>query len=146
MVVLAFWNVEFSFKNPFYRRFDKEVKSIGDHIRKRRIELGLFQKDVALKLKVGEDAVTYWENNRAKPMVHHMPLIISFLGYNPLIIEKETLGGKVKFYRYLNGLSHKKFGKLLRVDASTVASWEKNESLPHPSTMKRIEKYLMTIS
>ena len=73
MVALAFWNVEFSFKNPFYRRFDKEVKTIGDHVRKRRIELGLFQKAVALKLKVSEDAVTYWENNRAIPMIHFSP-------------------------------------------------------------------------
>ncbi len=79
-------------------------------------------------------------------MVHNAPKIIEFLGYNPYLTEKETLGGKVKYYRYAYGLSHKKFGKLLKVDASTVASWETNKSSPHPKAMKRLNKYLNCIS
>jgi DNA-binding transcriptional regulator YiaG len=99
----------------------------------------LFQKDVAATLKVGEDTVTYWENNRAKPVIHHLPGIIKFLGYNPLLIERETLGGKIKYYRYVNGLSHKAMGKLMKVDASTVGSWESNKSVPKFSMFNQLE-------
>jgi DNA-binding transcriptional regulator YiaG len=140
MVALSFWNVDVSLKNPFLRGFSKEVKTIGDHLRKKRIELGLLQKDVSSMLNVCEDTVMYWENNRAKPMIHHIPLIIEFLGYNPYIFEKTTLGGKIKCFRLQNGLSRKKMGAILRVDASTISSWEVNNSKPRQASLKKLQK------
>jgi DNA-binding XRE family transcriptional regulator len=131
-------DAEFSFKNPFYRSWRGELRTIGDHLKKRRIEFGLLQKEVADQLKVSEDTVTYWENNRVQPMIHHMPVIIQFLGYNPFVIERKTLGGKIKYYRYVNGLSHKALGKLLFVNASTIGSWEINEFAPQPKTHKKL--------
>jgi DNA-binding XRE family transcriptional regulator len=62
---------------------------------------------------VTEESVYYWETNRAKPMVHHIPKIIEFLGYNPYPVEAETLGGRIKSYRLEHGLSHKRLGELL---------------------------------
>jgi len=103
----------------------------------------MLQKEVATILKVSEDSVTYWENNRVQPMINHLPEIIEFLEYNPLLIEKETLGGQIKYYRIMNGLSHRAFGKLLRVDASTVGSWESEKSEPKPTTKKRLTTLLM---
>lgn len=38
--------------------------SIGEHIKKKRIDLKLFQSDVAKIFNVSTDCVTYWENNR----------------------------------------------------------------------------------
>jgi len=38
--------------------------SIGDNIRKKRMELKLLQKDVARILGVTEDSITNWEKNR----------------------------------------------------------------------------------
>jgi DNA-binding XRE family transcriptional regulator len=66
--------------------------TLGDHIKKRRLELGLFQKDVALILGVDESSVTNWEKNRTKPMLHLFPKIIEFLGYVPMTSDSETLG------------------------------------------------------
>jgi DNA-binding transcriptional regulator YiaG len=138
MVALSFWNVNISLRNPFFRKFSKEIKTMGDHIRKKRIELGLLQKHVSSVLKVSEDTITYWENNRAKPMINHMPAIISFLGYNPFLNERETLGGKIKFYRTNHGLSYKTFGKLLKVHGSTISSWESGKSNPKSSIKKKL--------
>ncbi len=143
ILALPFWKVRILFKNPFFRKFQSELKTIGDHIRKRRIELGLIQKEVACALKVSEDTVTFWENNRVKPMIHHLPVIIQFLGYNPLLMDKETLGGQIKCYRIMNGLSHKELGKLLQVDASTVGSWEAGQSVPHFKSKKKLLTLLL---
>ena len=78
--------------------------------------------------KVSTDTITNWENNHAKPMVYQAPAVIEFLGYNPYSFGISRLGDKVKSYRYLHGLSHKKLGKLIGVDASTVRSWECEKS------------------
>lgn len=58
-------------------------KTIGDLIRNRRIELNLFQKEVAEIIGVSEDCITYWENERSIPQKRHLSKITSFLGYNP---------------------------------------------------------------
>ena len=140
---MAFWKFEIRAKRPI-PNVPQELKSIGDHIRKRRVELQLLQKEVATRLKVCEESVTLWETNRSKPMIHHMPSIISFLGYLPIEVDDSTLGGKIKRYRLLNGLSHKKLGRRLTVDASTIASWEKYMRCPDKTNLSRLKKLLNT--
>jgi DNA-binding transcriptional regulator YiaG len=41
--------------------------TLGEKIRKRRIELGLFQKELALMLEVTEDTLRNWEKDRCQP-------------------------------------------------------------------------------
>ena len=103
----------------------------------------MFQKDVAKILNVTEDTITYWENERSQPMVHCYPAIINFLGYNPFEVEVNRFGDTVKNYRIKHGLSHKKLGKKLGVDASTVGAWENGKSEPHKTTKGKIERQLI---
>ena len=65
-------------------RIPTRLKTIGDHIRKRRLGLKMLQKDVAEQLGVDETSVFNWEANAAVPEIRYMPAIIRFLGYNPL--------------------------------------------------------------
>jgi DNA-binding XRE family transcriptional regulator len=132
-------------RTPFGDKYVKEPKTLGEHLRNRRIEKHLLQKDVAKSFNVSEDCVTYWENDRSKPQVQFYPKIISFLGFNPFMVDVSTLGGKIKAYRYKEGLSHKTLGKLLDVDASTVGSWESGVSKPHFETLKKIGKLISTL-
>lgn len=74
----------------------KELKTLGDHIRKRRLELG-FQKDAAKQIGVDEATIFNWESNETTPTIRHIPRVIEFLGYNPLpppesLIPYGTLG------------------------------------------------------
>jgi DNA-binding XRE family transcriptional regulator len=61
---------------------------MGDHIKKRRMDLKLTQREVAEKLSVDKTTIQFWENNRVKPSLAQIPKIIEFLGYDPF--EKET--------------------------------------------------------
>ena len=63
---------------------------MGDHMKKRRYELGLRQKDVAALLRVKEFTVCGWEKNKKTPAVRYLPRIIQFLGYYPFD-EPQTL-------------------------------------------------------
>ena len=45
-------------------RYPKELNTLGDHLRKRRLDLDLVQKDVNRILGVDKTTITNWENNR----------------------------------------------------------------------------------
>ena len=44
-----------------------EVKTFGDLIKKKRLELGLTQKELAKKLYVSQEIVYLWERRHGKP-------------------------------------------------------------------------------
>ncbi len=105
----------------------KNPITIGDHIKNQRLKLHQFQKDVAKIFDVSTDTITNWENNRGVPQIQYYPTLIKFLGYLPFEIDISTPAGKLKEYRFKLGISHKKMGKILGVDGSTISSWESGE-------------------
>ncbi|MCB9284588.1 MAG: helix-turn-helix transcriptional regulator [Lewinellaceae bacterium] len=62
--------------NPAY---PVELNTLGDHLRKTRLDRGLSQPDVAKILHVTPDTVTGWELNRHKPSVKSARAITEFL-------------------------------------------------------------------
>ena len=58
-------------------------KTIGEHIRKVRLERGLLQKDLAKILKVSEDSISKWENNKNRPRKSQFSKIEDFLNCIP---------------------------------------------------------------
>ena len=59
-----------------------ELLSLGDHIRKRRLDLGLLQIEVAAQIGVTESTVWNWEHG-TEPELIHIPAVLAFLGYIP---------------------------------------------------------------
>jgi len=53
-------------QKPLERAYPKELVTLGDHIKKRRLDLGLFQKDVAVAIGVGTCTITNWEKDRTE--------------------------------------------------------------------------------
>lgn len=125
-------------KNPAY---PKSLTTLGDHIRKRRLDLGLYQKDMAATLGVTESTVTNWELNRVIPEFTYLPQIITFLGYTPAPFDTmpDNIVERIKFYRLTQGLSQEKFAKLLGVDETTIAKWERGEHQPSKKLIKRFQ-------
>ncbi len=65
---------------PTLISYPKSPLTVGEHIKKKRMDLKLFQSDVARIFEVSTDCVTYWENKRSLPQVVYYPKIIAFLG------------------------------------------------------------------
>lgn len=120
----------------------KNPQTIGKHIRKRRKQLNLKQADIAKILNVSEDTITYWENDRSSPQTKFYPSIIQFLGYNPLIFETVTLGGRIKKYRVESGISQEKLANMVKVNESSILAWEANKRKPLTSKKKLLEKII----
>lgn len=116
--------------------------TIGEKMRNRRIELNLFQRDVATLFKVSEDCITNWENDRSGPQIRYMPTIIRFLGINLYKLENESICEKIKLYRNKYGLSYKNAGKIFKVNGTTVSSWEHGKHRPPKKVLMRIHKFL----
>jgi len=58
--------------------------SIGEHIKKRRLEQRFSQKGLAQILGVNECTIWHWENNYYQPQTRFLSKIIEFLEYNPI--------------------------------------------------------------
>ena len=97
--------------------------SIADHPRKRRLDLGLTQKDAAAQLGVDPDTVRNWEQARTEVELRFYPALIQFLGYNPLP-EARTRGQAIRRARLSQGLSQELLAKLAGVDEGTVRRLE----------------------
>lgn len=135
--------MEYRVPKPKGDKYPKQLLTIGDHIRKRRMDLGLFQRDVSKIIGTKSiDALRNWELGKGEPQIHHMPEVIKFLGYIPIQFCLDTLGDKIKTYRILKGLGHKAMGEQLKVNGSTIGSWEQNEFLPHKEKLLELNELL----
>ena len=102
-------------------------QSIGEHIRKRRLEQNLFQKDVARIIGVEETSIYNWEKNLSNSSIKYIPKVIEFLGYIPFQLDTLSLGDQIKLYRKLRGISQKNLAKEIDIDPTTLAKWEANK-------------------
>ena len=75
-------------------------KTVGDHIRKKRLAMKLLQKDVAKQIGVGVPPFSTGEGP-SQPDNQYMPAIIRFLGYNRLP-EGRTWGERLVRHRDCN--------------------------------------------
>ena len=123
---LPFCHLHLRIQRPLSRAHPKALKTLGDHIRKRRLDLQLLQSDVAQRLGVTESCIWNWENSATAPVFPYWPAIIGFLGYNPLP-KPQTLAEQLVQARKIQGLSQKEMAKRLGVDPSALARRERGE-------------------
>jgi DNA-binding XRE family transcriptional regulator len=114
---------------PYKQGYPINPQTLGEHIKKVRMDKALLQKDVAELMQVSEDTITYWENERSFPQVRYYPAIISFLGYYPFMHEIDSYAGKLKQVRYCTGLNITECAKFFGIDIATVKRYEKGKPI-----------------
>jgi transcriptional regulator with XRE-family HTH domain len=120
------------------------LRTIGNHIRRRRLELGWLQKEVAEAVGADTATVFGWEVLGRMPAVRFLPAIIKFLGYNPLPLE-EAFSKQIRRARLTLGLSQQQLAKKVGVDESTVADCEADRRLLHSGTASRLAAVLSLV-
>ena len=111
---LPFCHAEVRSARPRPERYLKQLNTLGDHIRARRIDLGLLQRQVAEQIEVCNATITNWERNESTPVIRNMPAIIRFLGYDPLL-PAESLPERPRSARRKLGLTQRKMADRLGV-------------------------------
>jgi DNA-binding transcriptional regulator YiaG len=75
------------------RRYPDTPKTLGEHLRKKRIDMHLSMTQLAqiLGFAITDTAIEKWEKNQNRPTSHHRELIVGFLGFDPA--STNTTGG-----------------------------------------------------
>ena len=120
------------------------MKTIGDHIRKRRLGLHLLQRDVADRIGVSAASIWQWERNRSDPATRCLPAIIDFLGYL-LAGSGTSFPEALRIARRTAGLTQEHLAKLARVDESSIAKRERGDTMPLPATVQRLSRFFKKI-
>ena len=139
MVALPFCYLALKTQKPRNSAYPEHLNSLGDQTRTRRLDLGMHQKDVAEVVTATTSTVTNWEKNRTNSRLYLLPKIIQYLGYDPFPAIVATFGEKINQYRRKQGLSIKKFAKILSIDPTTLARWEGGERQPSKKHRKRLD-------
>ncbi len=140
-VALPCCQITLKAQKPLPSAYPQTPKTLGDHLRKRRLDLKLLQKEVAQNLGVGESSVYNWENNLTKPALKYIPKIIELLKYVPFDTSAKTIGEKIVAYRRLLGLSQKKLAHRLGIDPSTLGKWEGGKRKPSERFLKDLTTF-----
>ena len=119
--------------------YPNELKRLGDHLRKRRLDLGLSQSETACRLGVKKDAVQFWERGRFAPTVSCLPRVIRFLGYDPRP-EPVSLPEWLVWYRAGRGLSQATMARRLGVASRTLCLWETGQRRPTGENLVKLSE------
>jgi len=104
--------------------YDFEPKTLGEHIHKRRLYLGMLQAGVASLFGVSPFTIGNWENGITKPGIHHIPTLIEFLGYDPEPQNPSTIAEYLAAKRRELGWTQRTAAQGIGVDPCSWSSWE----------------------
>jgi transcriptional regulator with XRE-family HTH domain len=116
----------------------REPRTIGDHIRKCRLDHGLEQKAIAQRMGVCCGTIWNWEAGEREPEFRYMPAIIAWLGYDPRPMP-QGFPGRLRWLRTAKGWDFETCAKILGVDPSTLTKWERGEHEPNQGSQQLID-------
>jgi magnesium chelatase family protein len=118
-----------------------EGDTLGQMLRRRRVERGLWLKDAAEEMGIGLFTLIKWEKQSSQPDSRYYPAIIAFLGYEPWP-EPKTPGEMLLAERRRRGLTTRQAADLMRIDQGTLARWEANSARPFGKWEARASAFL----
>lgn len=122
--------------------YPQHLTTIGDHVRQRRLDRGLTQRQAAGEIGVAYGTLRKWESgDTAEVAIRYWPGVIRFLGYDPMP-EPQTLGEKLQAARRRCGLSQEKLAKLIGVHESTIYGWESRGRRPIGGAVRKLKRFL----
>ena len=125
--------------------YPRDLETLGDHVRKCRLDLGLDQMTTGQRIGVHGDTVWNWESGQRKPEAKNLPAIIAFLGYDPRP-EPSRLPERLVWYREGKGWSQERMAKFLGVDETSVSDWERGDHAPTKKSLEKIETALADVA
>jgi transcriptional regulator with XRE-family HTH domain len=127
---------------PPPRGCPQELTTLGDHVKKARLDRDLLQEDLARELGVSIGTVVNWEKNLTQVATRYLPKVVAFLGYDPRE-RSGSLGARIRARREGQGLSQEVLAERLGVNPSTVRAWERGEVRRlFPTVRMRFEEFL----
>ncbi|MGA8148737.1 MAG: helix-turn-helix transcriptional regulator [Gallionellaceae bacterium] len=115
--------IKVSLKSLRKKPFDFEPQTLGEQIKKRRLELDLSQTEAGQMLGVNFYTLLNWEKGRTEPLIDYIPAILVFLGFDPFPKPK-TIPERLFAFRRSKGWSIRDATNEFRVAFATWRDWE----------------------
>jgi len=94
---LPFCHLTLTAAKPKPYGYPVKPKTLGECLRKKRLDDGLLQRELAARLNVDEMAIVNWELNRTKPRPRAVRAIVDYLGYEPMATEPRKSAASYRF-------------------------------------------------
>jgi len=133
--------IEIPSKKQLSEELVKEPVTLGDHLRRRRLKLGLYQKDVAIQIGVTASTIWNWENGWSSIALGCMSKAIAFLGHNPISCPEDLIVS-LACYKQVNGLPLEELGAEMSRDPEQLPDWLSGRHQPNRKNREAIEIFL----
>lgn len=132
---------------PTVRGIPRHLRTIGDHIRRRRIELGLRQTDVGSLVGAPKPTVDAWERRGCRPKPETLNKVVAFLGYEPdQAASPDDLVRQLIAVRRQLRLPASIAASMIGVSYGAVWTWEAGRRRPRGRSLARLRTFLATAS
>ena len=111
---------ELASRSP-HRLVPSLLRALG-HLKKRRKELGLLQREAAERMSIETETYGNWETGNTKPAPAHFRPVVEFLGYDPTP-EPKTLAERLKAKRRALGVTFNQVAQHLGWDGATLTRY-----------------------
>lgn len=112
-------------------------KTLGEHLRKRRLDLGQTQEQLASRFGVTFVSYNGWEAGRIAPKIIKWPEMIQFLGYDPTP-PPNNLDQVLTSIQRRNGIQREELAKRLGIERKTLFNWLAGKTVPSAKTQKKL--------
>ncbi len=102
--------------------YSDQPQTLGERLKKRRRELGLFQRQVAKQMGISVETLINWEKDRTVPAPAQFKPVIAFLGYDPSP-SPSTLAERVQAQRRALGVTFDQLAQHLGWDVGTLTRY-----------------------
>jgi len=148
-------------KEIFIDDYPEKIETLGDLLRKTRLDQGLEIKELQKSIGAFEGSIVNWECQGTQPKIKYLRPIVEFIdthqpepiprkkiwglcfSENPTYpSDPKSFGEKLRATRMQNFMTIKDLAQKLGVNECTVARWESKGSHPNPDKLERVEAFL----
>jgi transcriptional regulator with XRE-family HTH domain len=128
-------------QNPKTKGLFRRPQTLGEHLKKRRRELGLLQREAAERMGVSTDTVVNWEKDNTKPVAAQFRSVVAFLGYDPTP-QAQTLADRLKAKQRTLGASLAQVARYLGWDPGSLRRYLDGTWRISPDRRQVLEMFL----
>lgn len=121
--------------------YSETPQTLAEHLKKRRRQLHLLQREVAELMGVSKATVVNWENGKAEPTSAQFRPILDFLGYDPSA-EGKTLSERVTGKQRQLGVTLAQIARHLGWDPGTLHRYLDGTWRVSPDRAAALEAFL----
>ena len=140
-VLVPFTNLRLTGTQKKPKGYPEQLLTVGDHIKARRLDLGITRKELCSIIGIGPWPNLCWEHDGATPRVRYWPAILDFLGYDPEL-EPITLAGKLLKIRRRHGWQLRDLAVRIDVSPNSIKRWEEGIVPRNGRTSRVLERLL----